>query len=64
MIDTTRFRIEPRADYMFGHDKWLVVYDKQADRYLTEPGSRGYARFNDSDEIGEFLHRHREELYG
>ena len=64
MIDTTRYLIEPRADYMYSHGKWLVVYDKQADRYLTEPGSRGYARFSDSDEIEEFLHGHREELHG
>lgn len=65
MIDTTRYRIEPRADYMYGHNKWLVVYDKVTDQYLTEPGKKGYVRFEDSDEVEDYIRKiEGERLHG
>jgi hypothetical protein len=57
MIDTTRYRIEPRAEYMYDHSKWLVVYDKVTGKYLTDAGGRGHVRFLDSDAIEEYIAR-------
>ena len=45
-----QYRIEPRCDY-YGHDKWLVVYDKKNKRYYTEMGHKNYKQFRDTDEI-------------
>lgn len=49
-----RFRLEPRKDYV-GSGKWLVVYDKLENRYITDSSGKAYKRFKDTDEIFDYL---------
>ena len=59
----TRFVIEPRYGTVpegpFYHTQtWLVVYDKQNEKYVTDPNSKSknkYMRFENSDEILKYL---------
>ena len=50
MFNLLDWRIEPRCDY-YGHDKWLVLWDKKNQRYYTELGHKDYKKFHDTDEI-------------
>ena len=60
----SRYRIEPRGVYdcfKKGAETryWLVLFDKESGKYITEPNSRKYKRFKDSDEIKTFVKKER-----
>lgn len=70
----TRFVIEPRYGTVpegpFYHTQtWLVVYDKQNKKYVTDPKSKSknkYMRFENSDKVLKYLEKEygTEALYG
>ena len=65
-IDETwnaKYVIEPRSVSRGGYSSrcWLVVKNKETDRYVTEDGSsREYKKFRNSDEIKEYFETHVE----
>ena len=58
-IKIGRFRIEPRNDYNDPGKKWLVVFDKETQKYLQRKNHAStrsyYIRFKNSDEIWAYL---------
>lgn len=50
-----RFRIEPRRTYKDSKETWLVVYDRVMQGYIKKPGSKAYKRFDNSDDIINFI---------
>ena len=58
MIDTNKYRIEPRAKGYRNYNTscWLVVIDKNTEQVLCDPRSpRAHMKFSDIDEIEEYL---------
>lgn len=56
MFDTSKYVIEYRFSGGRYGGAWLVLKDKQTGEYYREkPGAKAYARFNNSDEVMEFI---------
>lgn len=54
-----RFLIEPRSGGKYSYSCWLVVYDRETEKYIKDEGSRlKYKTFDDSDEVFKYLKKH------
>lgn len=55
------YEVETRADYMYTHNKWMVLYNKDKHHYVTD-GPKAHKRFTSFAEILEYVKQHMDDL--